>query len=251
MADAECLAAGSIGKGLERILDMATSAPDIETSAISDGGLSMGHLALHYGTPGDGPAASRLLQIAGLKETQVLPLPQGNFYRFVVNGGHFSRGDGIVYLSCLPEAQQKLIAAIHEALRVGTNDEHEAVKGYRAMMAQDFEASFHFGFLVESLEELEAMVLKLQDLSENDPTFKGRLNIGMNRARRGDAEVDARLDASPVFGKATRYAYGAAGVQVFVETDLVRAGQLGENMYFEFDYVFPDRASHILSVVEL
>jgi hypothetical protein len=219
--------------GLERILDMATTAPDIETSAISDGGLSMGHLALHYGTPADGPAASRLLQIAGLTETQVLPLPNGNFYRFVVNGGHFSRGDGIVYLSCLPEPQQQLIAAIHEALRVGTDDEHEAVKGYRAMMGQDFEASFHFGFLVDSLDELEAMVLKLQDLAEHDP------------------EVDARLDASPVFGNATRYAYGAAGVQVFVETDLVRAGQLGENMYFEFDYVFPDRQSHILSVVEL
>jgi hypothetical protein len=230
---------------------MATTAPESASSPITDGGLSMGHLALHYGKPEDGPAASRLLQIAGLKETQVLPLPGGNFYRFVVSGNHFSRGDGIVYLSCLPEPQQQLIAAIHSALRVGSDDEHEAVKGYRAMMAQDFEASFHFGFLVKSLEELETMVLTLQDLAENDPAFRGRINIGMNRARRGDDAVDARLDASPVFGKATRYAYGTAGVQVFVETDLMCAGQLGENMYLEFDYVFPDRQSHILSVVEL
>lgn len=230
---------------------MATIASDIETSSIADGGLSMGHLALHYGTPEDGPAAARLLQIAGLTETQMLPLPGGNFYRFVVAKGHFGRGDGIVYLSCLPEPQQKLIAAIHAALRVGTGDEHEAVVAYRAMMAQDFEASFHFGFLVESLEELEKMVLTLRDLAENDPIFKGRLNIGMNRARLGDVAVDARLDASPVFGEVTRYAYGSAGVQVFVETDLIRAGQLGENMYLEFDYVFPDRHSHILSVVEL
>lgn len=230
---------------------MATTAPEIETSPISDDGLSMGHLALHYGTPEDGPVASRLLQIMGLNETQVLPLPDGNFYRFVITKGHFSRGDGIVYLSVLPEPQKKLIAAIHEALRVGTDNEHEAVKGFRALMAQDFEGSFHFGFLVESLEELENMVLTLWDLAENDPAFKGRLNIGMNRARRGDDAVDARLDASPVFGKATRYAYGSAGVQVFVETDLIRAGQLGENMYLEFDYVFPDKQSHILSVVEL
>jgi hypothetical protein len=230
---------------------MATTAPDTASCAITDGGLSMGHLALHYGKPEDGPLASRLLQIAGLKETQVLPLPGGNFYRFVVSGNHFARGDGIVYLSCLPEPQQQLIAAIHAALGVGSNDEHDAVKGYRAMMAQDFEASFHFGFLVESLEELEDMVLTLQDLAENDPAFMGRLNIGMNRARRGDDAVDARLDASPVFGKATRYAYGSAGVQVFVETDLMCAGQLGENMYLEFDYVFPDKQSHILSVVEL
>lgn len=230
---------------------MATTAPEIETSRITDGGLSMGHLALHYGAPEDGPAAARLLQITGLTETQMLPLPNGNFYRFVVAKEHFGRGDGIVYLSCLPEPQQKLIAAIHTALRVGTDEEHETVTAYRAMMAQDFEASFHFGFLVASLEELEQMVLKLWDLAENDPAFKGRLNIGINRARRGDDAVDARLDASPVFGKATRYAYGSAGVQVFVETDLVRAGQLGENMYFELDYVFPDRHSHILSVVEL
>lgn len=230
---------------------MATTAPEIETSPISDGGLSMGHLALHYGVAEEGPLASRLLQIMGLNETQVLPLPGGNFYRFVITKNHFSRGDGIIYLSVLPEPQQKLIAAIHEALRVGSDDEHDAVKGYRAMMAQDFEASFHFGFLVESLEELEKMVLTLWDLAENDPAFKGRLNIGMNRARRGDDAVDTRLDASPVFGKATRYAYGSAGVQVFVETDLVRSGQLGENMYFEFDYVFPGKESHILSVVEL
>jgi hypothetical protein len=230
---------------------MATIADAPDAAIISDGGLSMGHLALHYGKPEDGPLASRLLRLMGLNETQCLPLESGNFYRFVVAGNHFARGDGIVYLSCLPEPQTKLIAAIHAALRVGTDDEDEAVKGYRAMMAQDFEASFHFGFLVESLEELEQLVLTLSDLNENDPAFKGRLNIGMNRARRGDEAVDARLDASPVFGKVTRYTYGKGGVQVFVETDIVRAGQLGENMYFEFDYVFPRQNSHILSVVEL
>ena len=106
---------------------MATIAPEAIDAPISDGALSMGHLALHYGKPEDGPLASRLLQIAGLKETQVLPLPGGNFYRFVVSGNHFARGDGIVYLSCLPEPQQQLIAAIHQALRVGSDDEHEAV----------------------------------------------------------------------------------------------------------------------------
>ncbi|WP_420382157.1 hypothetical protein [Novosphingobium sp.] len=218
---------------------------------VSDTSLSMGHLALHYAKPEDGPLASQLLQVMGLVETQVLPLPNGNFYRFVANTHHFARGDGIVFLSCLPEPQARLIAAIHEALHIGTDHENEAVKDYRAMMAQDFEASFHFGFLVPSLEEVEALVLALRELEAGDPAFNGRITLGMNRARRGDAQVDARLDASVVFGDVTRYAYGTAGVQVFVETDLVRAGQLGENMYFEFDFVFPDRTSHILSVVEL
>ena len=74
-------------------------------------GRSMGHIALHYGDPADGPAAAKLLKHIGLVETQMLPLPGGNFYRFVVGDGHYARGDGIVYLSALPEPQRKLIAA--------------------------------------------------------------------------------------------------------------------------------------------
>jgi hypothetical protein len=229
---------------------MATSAlqnPETSTAA----GQSMGHLALHYGKPEDGPVAARLLKLLGLEETQMLPLPQGNFYRFVVNSSHLSRGDGIVYLSAMPEPQAKLVEAIHGALGLGTDHEHEAVSGYREMMAQDFEASFHLGFLVDSLEALEDTVLKLSEVAENDPELKGRVTLGMNRPRPGNAEVDARLDASPVFGDCTRYAYGSNGVQVFVKTDVVKAGQLGEDMYFELDYVFPGHDSHILSVVEL
>ncbi|WP_420381805.1 hypothetical protein [Novosphingobium sp.] len=229
---------------------MATLAPD-RPSPVSDRSLSMGHVALHYATSEDGPLAARLLRLMGLVETQVLPLPNGNFYRFVANKSHFARGDGIIFLSCLPEPQARLIAAIHSALHVGTDHENAAVTDYRAMMAQDFEASFHFGFLVPSLGEIEALVVALRELEADHPAFMGRLTIGMNRARRGDPEIDAQLDASPVFGNAERYAYGSAGVQVFVETDLVRNGPLGESMVFEFDYVFPERASHILSVVEL
>ena len=230
---------------------MATTAPARPFATGTESERTMGHLALHYGEASDGPIAARLLKAMGLVETQVLPLPNGNFYRFVANKGHVERGDGIIYLSALPEPQLKLIEAIKTALRIGTADEHEAVKGYREMLVSDPEASFHFGFLIESLEDLEAMVLNLRELAANDPDFKGRMEIGMNRARRGDAEVDARLDASPVFGPCERYAYGSGGVQVFVSTDVVKAGQLGDRMYFEFDYVFPDKAEHILSIVNL
>ncbi len=213
----------------------------------TDASLTMGHIALHYATPADGPLAARLLGFMGLLESQMLPLPGGNFYRFVVSPDHMARGDGIVFLSCLPDPQARLIAAIRSALHVGATDEHQAVKDYRAMMAQDFEASFHFGFLAASLEALEGMVATLQA----DTPLANRVTIGVNRARRGDEAIDALLDESPLFGTATRYAYGSGGVQVFVETDLVCAGQLGESMVFEFDYVFPDRTSHILSIVEL
>ena len=214
-------------------------------------GRSMGHIALHYGTEADGPVAAKMLGLLGLEETQVLHLPGGNFYRFVIGADHFARADGIVYLSCLPEPQRKLIEAIHEALGVGTADEHQAVKDMRAMMESDFEASFHFGFLLESLEDLERIVLDLKQRSESDPDIKGRLKFGLNRARPGNPEVDARLDTSPLYGDCTRFAYGANGVQAFIETDILRAGQLGDSMVIELDYVFPGYENHVLSVVEM
>ncbi|OCC25126.1 hypothetical protein MB02_00035 [Croceicoccus estronivorus] len=221
------------------------------TAAKETPGRSMGHLALHYGNAEDGPKAAKLLALLGLVETQVLPFPNGNFYRFVVDDQHFARGDGIMYLSALPEPQLKLIETIHEALRVGTSDEHEAVKGMRQMMDNDFEASFHFGFLLNSLEDLERIILDLKDRAENDPDLKGRIKIGLNRARKGNPEIDARLDASPLYGDVTRFAYGSNGVQAFVETDLLKAGQLGDAMVIELDYVFPGYDQHVLSVVEM
>lgn len=212
---------------------------------------SMGHIALHYGTAEDGPKAAKLLKLLGMVETQVLPLPDGNFYRFVVGEGHHARGDGIMYLSALPERQRKLIEAIHDTFNVGTDNEHEAVQGWRQMLIEDPESSFHFGFLLNSLEDLERITLDLKERAESDPDLKGHIEIGLNRSRPGDEEVDARLDASPLFGDVTRYAYGRNGVQVFVKTDLIKAGQLGDGMVIELDYVFPDRENHILSVVEM
>lgn len=232
-------------------LAMATIAAEKPSDTGPATTLSMGHLALHYDPADDGPRTARLLGELGLIETQMLPLPRGNFYRFVVGRGHFARSDGIVYLSALPKPQARLIAAIRAALHLGTGDENPVVAGHRAMMATDFEAGFHFGFLIDSFGELERIVLRLMDLDTNDPELKGRVNIGMNRDRRDNAAVDARLDASPIFGTCDRYAYGSNGVQIFIEIDLIRAGQLGENMVLELDYVFPGSESHILSIVEL
>lgn len=213
--------------------------------------LSIGHLALHYSPADDGPKAARLLELIGFSETQMLPLPQGNFYRFVVNDSHFARGDGVIYLSSVPAPQAALVEAIRSTLKVGTADEHAAVDGMRAMLEADPEASFHLGFLVPDLEHLEAIVARLQQAAQHDPELKGRIELGFNRARPGDADVDTRLDASPVFGPVTRYAYGRNGVQVFIKTDLLKSGTLGESAVLELDYIFPNKSSHILSVVEL
>lgn len=223
---------------------------NISVVSTAPSGLSMGHLAVHYYDAPDAEVAAKLMRAIGLQETQMLPLPQGNFYRYVVGSSHFSRGDGIIYMSALPEPQRQLIDAITIKLGVGTAEEDPSVQGFRAMMEQDPEASFHFGFLMHSLEELEAIVLDLRNKAENDPDFKGRLNIVLNRAMKGDADVDARLDASPIYADATRFAYGRRGVQAFIETDILRSGQLGDKMVIELDYIFPDSENHILSVVE-
>ncbi len=226
---------------------MATAAKIDETVAAR----SMGHMALHYKKAEEGPLAARLMKLLGFVETQDLLLPNGaHFYRFVVDPKHSPRGDGIIYLSVLPDEQIELIDAINDALKVGQPDQHPAVTAMRARMDQDPEYSFHYGTLLESLEELEDIFLKLEDANENDPELKGRLRISYNRSLPGNAEVDARLDASPIYGKVTRFAYGKNGVQAFLETDILSSGNLGQSMFLEFDYVFPGYDSHVLSVVE-
>ena len=214
-------------------------------------GCSLGHVALHYNRPEEGMLASRLLKLLGFIETQDLALPGGHFYRFVVSPRHQERGDGIIFLSAVPNAQRQLAEAIRTALKLGTSEEHPAVAGMRAALLSDPECSFHIGVLLESLQELEQIVLRLQREIKTDPELRGRVRITLNRARRGDADVDATLDASPVFGRVGRYAYGRNGVQVFVETDILVSGILNEGLVVELDYVFPDQSNHILSVAEI
>ena len=213
---------------------------------------SMGHVALHYGEPENGPRAAKLLGLLGFVETQSFPIPAGgNFYRFVVDPKHQSRGDGIFFLSSTPPAQRNLYAAIKSALKVGEPGEHPAVAEMRAACDTDPEYTFHIGILMESLQDLEKVITNLQRLEKTDPDLKGHLSFSFNRALAGDPVVDARLDASPVYGPVKRYAYGRGGVQAFVETDLLSSGPLGQSLVIELDYVFPDRDTHILSVTEV
>lgn len=215
------------------------------------GGRSMGHMALHYKRPEEGPLAARLLEMLGYELTQDLQLPSGaHFYRFVVDARHQPRGDGIVYLSLIPDAQRDLMQVIHEALNIGSDHEHPAVLAMRQKIDEDPEYSFHYGTLLEDLEDLEAMFLRLEDANRHDPELRGRLKLVYNRSQPGNPQVDARLDASPIYASVTRQAYGKNGVQAFLETDIFSSGLLGETMIFEFDYVFPGYANHVLSVVE-
>ena len=221
-------------------------------AAESKGAMSLGHVALHYPEASDGRAAARLLGLLGLVQSQALPMPDGStFYRFIVDERHRAAGDGIVYLSAVPPAQKALQHAARAALGVGTDREHPAIAALRSAVAQDPEYMFHVGLLLTSLEELERIALDLAERAGSDPDFQGRLKITINRPRPGDPSVDARLDASPAFASVDRHAYGRNGVQLFVETDLLVGGPLGDALMLELDYVFPGHARHILSDVEL
>lgn len=214
-------------------------------------GNTLGHVGLQYRKAEDGPLAARLLEMLGYKKIIELPLPIGNFYEFVVDQNTPLIGDSIVYLCRASDQQLALNQAIHAALHIGQAGEHPAVAAMRASQLTDPESTFHVGILMQSLEQLEQACLKVLDAEANDAAFKGRIKFLCNRARRGDAKIDARMDASPIFGKTPRETYGRNGCQAFIVTDLISTGLLGDNLAIELDYVFPGYPEHILNKVEI
>jgi len=211
---------------------------------------TISHVNLHYPRPEDAEIAALLLEACGLVRTQEMELPTGGvFYRFTANVHAINQPDNIVYLSPLPPATAALMDAARDGLGLGTADEHPAVAAHRAAQARDPEHNFHVGFLLDSLDYLEERFEALKALAANDPRFSGRMKFLVNRALPGDAEIDARLDRSPVYAGVTRYTHGRFGVQAFCETDLVVDGPLGEACVIEFDYVFPGHDDeHIMAV---
>jgi len=207
-----------------------------------------GHLAVHYRKPEEGPLAARLLREIGFTECYSMPQPDGNmFYHFVIDAEANRGTDRIFYLLCMPDLLRKLYDEMHRALHVGEAGENATVTELRRMQAEDPEFNFHAAVVYHSLEELEEVVQRLQKLAAEDPELKGRIKVTLNRARPGTPEVDKRMDASPVFDRVNRHTYGPNGVQVFVETDLIAGGPLGDNWVFEFDYVFPGYKDNILN----
>ncbi len=210
---------------------------------------TISHVNLHYPRLQDGEAAALLLETAGLIRTQEMPLQQGGtFYRFTANVHALNQPDNIIYLSPLPQTAADLFAAARQSLGIGTATEHPAVAAYAAAHAADPEFDFHLGFLFDSLDHLEERFLALQALEANDPRFAGRLKFLANRALPGDTEIDARLDASPVYHDIARTTYGRNGVQAFCETDLLANGPLGGGLVLEFDYIFPGHDDHIMAI---
>ena len=214
---------------------------------------TLGHLALHYRVPEDAPRAAKLLEILGLKRLQEIPFGGGVvFYQFLIADDPTGRGIGTLYLSMLPAPLAGITATIRDLLKVGTAEEHPAVAELRRGQEIDPEMNFHIGLMNNSLEEVERIMLALAEANQSDPDLKGRLKLTTNKARSGgDAEIEARMENSPVFSQTDRFTYGRYGCQAFVETDLLAGGPLGENLVIELDYVFPDRPEHMFVKTEV
>jgi hypothetical protein len=218
---------------------------NVQVTRANDCVKSLGHLALHYRTKEDGPAAAKLLDLLGFAR---MSSPAGYpFYHYVVDSRRAYDGDGILYVMEQPEALRELNEAIQDALKVGKPGEHPVVAKVKAAQDADPEFDLHLGVLYESLEAVEEAILRVKDAIANDADLRGRAKIILNRARPGNDQVDARMDSSPIYGDVSRYTYGHHGIQAFVETDLFIAGALGNQFVFELDYVFPGFKDNILS----
>lgn len=212
-----------------------------------EGKKTLGHVALHYKTLEDGPKAARLLDLMGFRRLQQFTIPDGStFYQFLVNEDRIEDGVGTIYLLKLPEKMAALNEAVREALKVGKPDQHPAVQQLYDYQAQDPESGFHIGLMIDRLDELETIVMRLKD----DVELQGRVKLIANRARPGNAQIDAAMAASPVFGDAERHCYGRFGCQVFVQTDLLASGPLGADMVIELDHAFPGQPVNMFNKTE-
>ena len=201
------------------------NAASIEAGAASK--MSLGHVALHYKSPEDGPNAARLLDLMGFRRLQEIPLPNGSiFYQFLENDDRLVDGVGTLYLTLWPKPLEALNSAIREALKVGTPQKHPAVQALSREQEINPEVGFHIGIMVDALADLDAMMARLKDTNASEPGIKGRLKFTVNRAKPGDHQIDALMETSPTFRDATRHCYGRNGCQVFVETDLLASGPL-------------------------
>jgi hypothetical protein len=195
---------------------------------------TIGHLALHY-RPGDEQAARRLLELLGCTLVQNGPAPgTDGFTTVVVDHDTWNYVDNVLYLSRAHPAQLALEDAIVERLA----DDPSLAAYHDARVGQP-EALAHVGIRYASFAALERAVLGVEAAAAPGGELEGRAVVTKFRARPGaDADIDAAMDASPVFGPDDRPAFADYGVQCFVKTDLFAAGLLALGQTIELDYFF-------------
>jgi hypothetical protein len=202
---------------------------------------ALGHLALHY-RPGEAQLAARFFEVIGARVKSFGPFPNGDyFYLIALNNSAPDEAEDIVFLSAMTPQQYELEQELSAHLGVGTAHPHPKLQAFFAEKARQPEFFLHFGFHFSRLEDLEATVVRLEDAIHSDPPFGAHFQGFQLLKARGepdDADIPARMAASPVFSKTEGYAFGRNIAQVHIRTDLFAAGLSFLGAVVELDYTF-------------
>jgi hypothetical protein len=202
---------------------------------------ALGHLALHY-RPGEAQLAARFFELIGARVKSFGPFPNGDyFYLIALNSAAPDEAEDIVFLSAMTPQQYELEQEMSAHLGLGTPHPHPKLQAFFAEKARQPEFFLHFGFHFAQLEELEAAVQRLEAAMRSDPAFGARFQGFQMLKARGeadDADIPARMAASPVFSKTASYAFGRNITQVHIRTDLFAAGLSFLGAVVELDYTF-------------
>ncbi len=169
----------------------------------------LGHLALHY-REGDERPARRLLELLGCKLVDNGPAPGSDgFCTVLVDPATADYADNLMFLSGMTAEQEAVESAIRHALRLGEPDADPAAGAFEAASSVNPESSSHIGIRYRSLEALENVLDDLAAAASPGGELAGRIQVRRYRPRPGgngeaDADVAARIDASPAFSVVSR-----------------------------------------------
>lgn len=187
----------------------------------------LGHTALYY-RPGHEAAARRLFEDMGCRLVDNGPRPgEDGFCSVLLDGDTADHADNLLFLAAMGADQLQL---------------EEAIQGLDAAALDDKlrdwpEASSHIGIRFLTFEALEQALLAIERDAAPGGVLDGHVQLTKFTVRPGlDAEVDARVAASPAFTGDERPAFVDHWVQCFVRTDLF--GRLTSAQTIELDHVF-------------
>lgn len=206
----------------------------------------IGHMAFYY-RPGDGPLAARFFEALGCT---VL-----NFGSISAWNAAAGADDSCVYKVLLDPAapgpeqyfyispvRAELLAFDERLSELLSQAEEPRFAAFQAFKAEEPEMFFHQALRYDSLDDLEAAVLRIEYLSRSCSEMEGRISLLRFRPRSdADPQVNARIAASAVFKPDDRRAFGDRSVQLFVHTDLY-TGELLIPQTLELGYTFPQVA---------
>jgi len=199
---------------------------------------SLGHIALHT-RPGKGALAAHLFELMGCPMKQY-PVGGGeHFYIISLNDQDADAPDNVVFLSPVTPEQHALEEEIVRYLGLGTDRVNPAAQAFLTMKNNKPEFYLHFGVHFRSLEQLEDVIQLIEREMASNAEFGNHIQgIQKLRAKQGNAQIDARMESSPVFRETQLQCFGPNLVQGHIQTDLFSTGFGFVGSVLELDYVF-------------